>query len=211
MYPTLSIHWLFHGFSLIFFLILWTWYFDLKMRNTNKNNEKGGKRSNFEIFERKDLSHSIPGGSMIKNLPASAEDWVQSLTQEDWRKGRPTPVSLPGKFHRQRSLPACSAQGHKESDSAKWLSALEKESIPKTSCRELDTTERLRIFIKLKLSRWKIKRKILCHDYLLKLYVVSLLFPFFLQKGTKNALSLAVQVRTADFRSHKTRRCFSKS
>ena len=86
---------------------------------------RGEKRSNFKILEYKDLFHSIPGGSMIQNLPTSAGDVVQCLTQENWRKWQPTPVSLPGKFHRQRSLPGCTPESHKESDTTKRLSTLE--------------------------------------------------------------------------------------
>jgi len=43
---------------------------------------------------------------MVKNLPAMQETWVQFLSQEDpLEKGiLPTPVFLPGDFHRQRSL-----------------------------------------------------------------------------------------------------------
>ena len=43
---------------------------------------------------------------MVKNLPAMQETWVQSLGQEiPWRrKWQPTPVFVPGKSHRQRSL-----------------------------------------------------------------------------------------------------------
>ena len=37
------------------------------------------------------------------------------------RKWQPTPVSLPGKFHGQRSLAGYSPWGHKESDTIEWL------------------------------------------------------------------------------------------
>ena len=52
----------------------------------------------------------FPGGSVVKNPPASGGDgrrhgfdsWVRKIP---WRmKGQPTPVFLPGKFHGQRSL-----------------------------------------------------------------------------------------------------------
>ena len=40
--------------------------------------------------------------------------WVEKIP---WRRvGQPTPVSLPGKSHGQRSLVDCSPWGHKESD-----------------------------------------------------------------------------------------------
>ena len=38
------------------------------------------------------------------------------------RKGQPTPVFLPGKFHGQRSLVGHSPWGYKESDTTEWLS-----------------------------------------------------------------------------------------
>ena len=43
---------------------------------------------------------------MVKPLPAMQEAWVQSLVWEDpWRrKWQPSPIFLPLKFHRQRSL-----------------------------------------------------------------------------------------------------------
>ena len=53
---------------------------------------------------------------MVKKMPAMQESWVQSLGQEDTlEKGmQPTPVSLPGKFHGQRSLAGYSLWGRKE-------------------------------------------------------------------------------------------------
>ena len=58
---------------------------------------------------------------VVKNLPADAGDvadacsvWVGKIP---WRRKRqPAPVSLPGKFHGQRSLAGYSPWGHKESD-----------------------------------------------------------------------------------------------
>ena len=60
----------------------------------------------------------FPGGSVVKKLPANAGDSVQSLDGEiPWRKKwQPTPVFLPGKSHRQRSLVCYSPWGCKESD-----------------------------------------------------------------------------------------------
>ena len=48
----------------------------------------------------------IPGGSVVKNLPAMPETWVPSAGWEDLqrRKWQPTPVFLPGEYHGQRSL-----------------------------------------------------------------------------------------------------------
>ena len=56
------------------------------------------------------------GDSAVKNLPANAEDdlWVGKIP---WRrKWQPTPVVLPGKSHRQRSLVGYSSWDCKESD-----------------------------------------------------------------------------------------------
>ena len=61
---------------------------------------------------------------VIKNLPADAGDvrdsgfdpWVRKIP---WRrKWQPTPVFLPGKSHRQRSLAGYSPWGPKESDTS---------------------------------------------------------------------------------------------
>ena len=59
----------------------------------------------------------------VKKLPAMQEAWVRSLGGEDcWRrKWQPTPVSLPGEFHGQRSLEGSSPWGRKESDTTEWL------------------------------------------------------------------------------------------
>ena len=54
---------------------------------------------------------------MVKNLPAMPETWVQSLGWED-----PSPVSLPGEFHGQRSLTGYSPWGDKELDTTEQLS-----------------------------------------------------------------------------------------
>ena len=59
----------------------------------------------------------------VKNLPSTQEIWVLSLCWEDpWRKKwQPTPVFLPGEFHRQRNLVDYSQWGHKESDTTEQL------------------------------------------------------------------------------------------
>ena len=57
-----------------------------------------------EDVEKKEL----PDGSVVKNLPASAGNASSipaGLRKIPWRrKGKPTPVFLPGKSHGQRSL-----------------------------------------------------------------------------------------------------------
>ena len=55
---------------------------------------------------------------MVKFLPANVgpgfDPWVGKIP---WRrKWQPSPVFLPGKSHRQRSLAGYSSWGHKESD-----------------------------------------------------------------------------------------------
>ena len=52
----------------------------------------------------------FPGGSVVKNLPANAEDVGLNLGSKiPWkRKWQPTPVFLPGESHGQRSLAAYS-------------------------------------------------------------------------------------------------------
>ena len=55
---------------------------------------------------------------MVKNHLPVQETQVPSLGQEDplEKEMQPTPVSVPGKFHGQRSLVGYSPWGHKESD-----------------------------------------------------------------------------------------------
>ena len=61
---------------------------------------------------------------MLKNLPATREIWFRSLGWEDplEKEWLPSPVLLPGKSHRQRSLAGYSSWGHKESDTSEQLS-----------------------------------------------------------------------------------------
>ena len=57
------------------------------------------------------------GGAVVKNPPATAGDVgsTPGLGREPWRrKWQPTPVSLPGKSHGQRSPAGYSPWGHKE-------------------------------------------------------------------------------------------------
>ena len=60
----------------------------------------------------------------VKNLPATWETWVRSLGWEDLlEKGTAVAlVFLPGEFHGQRSLAACSPWGRKELDMTERLS-----------------------------------------------------------------------------------------
>ena len=60
----------------------------------------------------------FPGGSVVKNLPATAGDVrdagsISRSGRSAGRKWQPTPVFLPGKSHGQRSLAGYSLWGHK--------------------------------------------------------------------------------------------------
>ena len=69
----------------------------------------------------------FPGGSVVKNPPATAGDeqmqfdpWVGKIP---WRRAwQPTPVFLPRKFLGQRSLVGYSPWGRKDLDTTEWLS-----------------------------------------------------------------------------------------
>ena len=54
---------------------------------------------------------------MVKNQPAGPETWVQPWVRKiPWRREwKPTPVFLPGEFHRQRILASYSPWGCRES------------------------------------------------------------------------------------------------
>ena len=63
-------------------------------------------------------AQGFPGGSVIKNLPASAggqKVQVSLLSQEDpWRRKRqPAAVFLPGAYHGKMNLVGYSPSGHK--------------------------------------------------------------------------------------------------
>ena len=62
---------------------------------------------------------------MVKNAPANAGDTGDAgLILGSGRKWPPTPVFLPGKFHRQRSLVGYSPCGHRELDTTEQLSTI---------------------------------------------------------------------------------------
>ena len=73
------------------------------------------------------VSWGFPGGTVVRNLTGQRKrcrrrgphSWLGKIPRR--RRQQPTPVSLPGKSHGQRSLAGCSPWG----------------------CKELDTTERL--------------------------------------------------------------------
>ena len=68
---------------------------------------------------------SFPGGSVVKNLPASAEDSGDAGLIPGKKipcNGQPNPVFLPGKFHGQRSLAGYNPWGRKDSNRNEQLS-----------------------------------------------------------------------------------------
>ena len=71
------------------------------------------------------ISRGFPGDSVVRNLPANAEDMgsIPELGTFPWRrKWQPTLVFLPGKSRGQRSRAAQRPWGHKESDRTQRLS-----------------------------------------------------------------------------------------
>ena len=70
--------------------------------------------ANSEYVECYTATEGFPGGSMVKNPPASAGDVgsIPGSNKITWRrKWQRTPVFLPGKFYGQRSLVGCSPWG----------------------------------------------------------------------------------------------------
>ena len=66
------------------------------------------------------------------------QSWGRKIS---WRrKWHPTPVFLPGKSHRQRSLAGYSLRGHKESDMTDHLS--QQISGKESACNAGDTGDR---------------------------------------------------------------------
>ena len=73
------------------------------------------------------ILRGFPGGAEVKNLTANVgkardrfDPWVGKVPW--WRKWQPTPVFVPKKSHRQRSLEGYSPWGHKELDRIERLS-----------------------------------------------------------------------------------------
>ena len=67
-------------------------------------------------MKRANLGLGFPGGSVVKNLPANAGDigLIPGLGGSPGEGNKPTPLFLPGKSHRQRSLVGYSLWGHKK-------------------------------------------------------------------------------------------------
>ena len=70
----------------------------------------------------------FPGGSMVKNLPASARDLgsIPMSGRSLRRKWQLTQVFSPGKSHTQRSLAGYCPWDHKESDTTEQLNTTTK-------------------------------------------------------------------------------------
>ena len=69
----------------------------------------------------------LPGGSVVKNLPANAGDSgdtgsIPVLRRSRRRERLPTPVFLPGRSHGQRNLAGYSPWGLEELATTGWLS-----------------------------------------------------------------------------------------
>ena len=77
------------------------------------------------------LSNGIPGGSVVKNPPATQKTWVRSLGWKiPWRRNwEPTPVFSLGKSHGEKSLAGYSPWGRKELDTTKQLTFSHFQSI----------------------------------------------------------------------------------
>ena len=78
-----------------------------------------GEDTGFNIFG--STLMGLPGGVVVKNLPAIAGDarlwfnpWVRKIPRS-WRR-QPSPVFLPGPFHGQHMLLGYSPRCHKKSD-----------------------------------------------------------------------------------------------
>ena len=65
-----------------------------------------------------EITKCFSGGSVVKNLPAMQETWIQFLVRKvPWRRAwHPTAVFLPGESHGQKSLVGYSAWGCREAD-----------------------------------------------------------------------------------------------
>ena len=59
--------------------------------------------------------------------------WIPELGRFPWKKWHPTPVFLPGKFHRQRSLVGDSPWGCKESDTTEQVAQIKWMGFPFTN------------------------------------------------------------------------------
>ena len=98
-----------------------------KRHNTDPNNPPPPALMNSSNLASWDLK-GFPGGSVVKNSPASVGDagdtgLIPGSEKIPWRrKWQPTPVFLPGKSHGQRSLAGYSPWGRKETGMTKQLS-----------------------------------------------------------------------------------------
>ena len=89
-----------------------------------------------------------PGGSVVKNPPANAEDtgrhgfdpWIRKIPWS--RKWQPVLLTLPGKSHGE-SVVGYTSRGHKESDMAEQLSTAHTQQT--YTGREVIQRDRIRI------------------------------------------------------------------
>ena len=81
----------------------------------------------FLLLEHLEAPMGFPGGSEVKASASNMGDLgsIPGLGRFPWRRvWQPTPVSLPGESHGQRSLAGYSPWGHKELDMTERLSTL---------------------------------------------------------------------------------------
>ena len=90
------------------------------------------------------VKSGFPGGAVVKNMSANAGDagdtglitgpshWVKKIPWK--RKWQPTPVFLPGKSHRPRSLAGYSPGGCKESDTTEHAHTSQGSNLVFFSC-----------------------------------------------------------------------------
>ena len=80
-----------------------------------------------DVVPKPSVNLDCPGGSDGKDSAGNAEDpgSIPGLGRSPGEgNDKPTPVSLPGEFHGQRSLAGYSPWGHKESDMTEQLTSL---------------------------------------------------------------------------------------
>ena len=88
---------------------------------------------------------------MLKNPPANAETWDQSLGWEDpgRRAGQPTPVFLPGESRGQRSLAGCILCSCTKSDTAEATEQAQRcSALPALLSKKKKESEEMAPFLK---------------------------------------------------------------
>ena len=98
-------------------------------------------------FSRQEYWNEVPSNASGKENPCQFrrlkrhrfDPWIRNIC---WRRAwPPTPVSLPGEAHGQRSLVGYSPCGHKESDVSETLSTSEKRGFLTITWKRLSTSK----------------------------------------------------------------------